>query len=205
MKEKLEELKKRAQNLRFDDIKELDDIIRKTKMYLEKIFPMKFTYSAEVDSISFHPSFYVSGMGDGPYQKSWANGKLELINLLDTRIEELEIELAKQTSSQPEVKVIEKVVKVQDNARVNELIQENNALRKGKSLWNRINWTFLITVSLTVISGTFYLGHLLGNAHFDKEKLELFEKNKDLETRIDSLKKEIGIINNKINESTLKK
>ena len=197
MKEKLEELKTRAQNLRFDDTKELDDIIRKTKMYLEKIFPMKFTYSSEVDSISFHPSFYVSGMGNGPYEKTWANGKQELINLLDTRIEEYEIELAKQPKSQPEVTVIEKVVKVQDNTRINELIQENNELRKSKSLWNQINWTVLITIMLTVIGGTFYLGLSLGNARFDKEKLELFGKNKVLETRIDSLTKKLETVNKK--------
>lgn len=71
MIDKLKELKQRTERLSYNDKKELDDIQRKTKLYIEKAFPNKFTYSGEVDRISFFPSFYVSGMGSEPYIKSW--------------------------------------------------------------------------------------------------------------------------------------
>ena len=198
MTEKLKELKVRAENLRYKDDKELDDIIRKTKMYVEILFPMKLTYAFEIDAIKFEPSYYVSGMGEQSYRESWTSGQQKLINFLDTRIEEKTLEPKAQPRSSHEPKIIEKIVTIQDNSRIDELTQENNALRRSKSLWNRINWSIFIPSLLTVLGGAFILGVYIGKAEFDTEKLELFERNKFLESQNDSLRKEVQLADLKI-------
>lgn len=145
--DKLRELKTRAENLRYKDDQELDDIVRKTKMYVDKMFPMKPTYQSDVDFIMFKPSFLVSGMGEQPYRDSWNSGQQKLINLLDTRIEEKELEInnrPKISQENNETRLIEKIVTVQDSTRIEELIQENTELRKSKSLWSRINWAIFL-------------------------------------------------------------
>jgi hypothetical protein len=200
--EKLEELKSRAESLNYKDEKELDDIIRKTKMYVEKLFPMKPTYESDIVAIKFKPSFYVTGMGDQPYRDSWKNGKQKLINFLDTRIEEKNLELTSKPKTKSEPRIIEKIVTVQDNTRIDELTQENNALRRSKSLWNKINWGIFIPSILTALGGAFFLGNLIGNAKFDTEKLELFENNRLLEKKNDSLIKKLDLANNKIQNLT---
>ncbi|WP_034257805.1 hypothetical protein [Altibacter lentus] len=198
MKEKLSELKSRAQNLRYNDKKELDDIQRKTKMFLEKLFPMKFTYPGEVDSINFYPSYHVSGMGSGPYQEAWSKGKEELINLLDTRIEEADI-LSKQTvESKPKVQVVEKVVTVEDHSKIYELNQEIKALRESKNLWQKMNWTTLITIIISLLGGSFFFGKYVGQVKFEKEKIDLFTENQDLTNLNDSLISVVETQNKKI-------
>jgi hypothetical protein len=199
--DKLKGLKSRAENLSYKDEKELDDIVRKTMMYVDKMFPMNPTYQSDVKYIKFKPSFYVSGMGEQPYRDSWASGKQKLINFLDTRIEEKELELKskpKVRQEDKEPRVIEKIVTVQDNSRIEELTQENTELRKSKSLWNRINWSIFIPSILTALGGAFILGIYIGKAQFDTEKLELFQKNQILNSRNDSLNKEIDSANIKI-------
>ncbi|WP_255079088.1 hypothetical protein [Lacihabitans sp. CCS-44] len=205
MIDKLNELKSRAENLRYNDEKELDDIVRKTIMYVDQIFPMKPTYQSDVKLIKFKPSFYVSGMGEQPYRDSWNSGQQKLINFLDTRIEEKELELKTTTKIEQkylEPRIVEKIVTVQDNARIEDLIQENTELRKSKSLWNRINWAIFIPSILTALGGAFVLGIYIGKAQFDTEKLELFQKNQILENRNDSLNKEADISNIKIQNLT---
>ena len=198
MKEKLSELKSRAQNLRYNDKKELDDIQRKTKMYLEKLFPMKFTYPGEVNSIKFYPSYHVSGMGSGPYQEAWSKGKEKLINLLDTRIEEADI-LSKQTvESKPKVQVVEKVVTVEDHSKIDELNQEIKALRESKNLWQKRNWTALITIIISLLGGSFFFGKYVGQVKFEKEKIDLFTENQDLTNLNDSLNSVVETQNKKI-------
>jgi hypothetical protein len=196
MIDKLEELKSRIQNIRYDDKPELDDIQRKTKLYLEKLFPSKFTYSSEIDRIGFYPSFYVSGMGSQPYIDAWHKGKAELTNLLDTRIEEAKLNvaaLAKIKVDSPALsvveKVVEKVVQVEDYRRINELTQELNAVKAKKSLWERINYFALGGILLTILGGAFFLGKYFGENRFDKEKIDLLFENKNLIQRTDSLNK----------------
>lgn len=200
MTEKLSELKTRAERLRYKDEKELDDILRKTKMYVEKLFPTKFTYSSEIDFIKFKPSFFVSGMGEQPYRDSWSKGQQELINFLDTRIEELKLEQNEKPQKTPKPQVIEKIITVQDNSRIDQLTQENTALRKSKSLWNRINWGIFIPICLTIVGGAYYFGYQNGKAQFDLEKLQLFESNKKYEFKNDSISKELESSNQKIQE-----
>jgi hypothetical protein len=185
MIEKLEELKRRTENLIHKDKNELDDIQRKAKLYLEQLFPNKFTYLGEVDKITFYPSFSFDGMGNQPYIDSWNKGKGQLVNLLDTRIEE-----AKLLTSNPNddnIKIVEKVIQIVDNTRIEELIQEIDALRVSKNLWHRINYFALGTIILTLISGAFFLGKYFGENKFDQQKIDLLFENRELLRKQDSL------------------
>jgi len=189
MIEKLEELKIRAENLNYKDKKELDDIQRKSKLYLEQLFPNKFTYLGEVDKITFFPSFWVDGMGDKPYLESWNKGKEQLVNLLDTRIEE-----AKIITSNPEeenVKIVEKIIQVVDNKRIEELTQELGALKGSKNLWNRINYVTLVSIVISIVSGAFFLGKYFGENKFDQQKIDLLFENKELLKKQDSLSRKV--------------
>jgi hypothetical protein len=189
--EKLQELKTRTERLSYNDKKELDDIQRKTKLYLEKIFTQKFTYPSEVDRISFYPSFYVSGMGNQPYYNSWKQGKEELINLLDTRIEEAKLVISKPKVETENFKLVEKVIQVEDYKRINELTQELNAVKSKKSLWERINYFALVSIILTILGGAFFLGKYFGENRFDQQKIDLLFENKDLANKTDSLSNEL--------------
>ncbi len=199
MVKKLEELKIRTENLIYKDQKELDDIKRKAKLYLEQLFPNKFTYQGEVDKITFFPSFWVDGMGSQPYIDSWNKGKGELLNLIDTRIEE-----AKIITSNPKeenIKIVEKIIQVVDNKRIEELTQELGALKGSKSLWQRINYFALASVIISFVSGAFFLGKYFGENKFDQQKIDLLFENKDLLRKQDSLIKKIE----KVKTDTLKK
>jgi hypothetical protein len=189
--EKLKELKTRTELLSYNDKKELDDIQRKTKLYLERMFPQKFTYPGEVDRISFLPTYYLSGMGNQPYYDSWKQGKEELINLLDTRIEEAKLVISKTKPETENIKVVEKVIQVEDYRRINELTQELNAVKANKSLWGRINYFALVSVILSLLGGAFFLGKYFGENRFDQEKTDLLFENKDLKNRTDSLSNEL--------------
>lgn len=192
MIEKLEELRRRTENLIHMDKNELDDIQRKAKLYLEQLFPNKFTYLGEVDKITFFPSFWVDGMGNQPYIDSWNKGKGQLLNLLDTRIEE-----AKLLTSNPKddnVKIVEKVIQIVDNTRIEELKQELDALKGSKNLWNRINYLGLGTIILTLISGSFFLGKYFGENKFDQQKIDLLFENQELLRKQDSLTMKVELV-----------
>jgi hypothetical protein len=173
--EKILELKKRAEQLNYNDKKELDDLQRKSKMCVEHLFPLKPTYKTEVDTINFYPSFWVDGMGSKVYTDAWENGKQELINYLDTRIEEAKLNI-EHTNSIPK-------------ERVKELEGQVSRLVGKHRLWKKIDLSIFVTVAIAVIGGTFALGYYLGNNHFDKEKLELYNENQRLKVIQDSLSK----------------
>jgi hypothetical protein len=199
MIKKLEELKSRTENLIYKDKNELDDIQRKSKLYLEQLFPNKFTYSGEVDKITFFTSFWVDGMGDKPFIDTWNKGKGQLINLLDTRIEE-----AKLITSNPieeNIKIVEKIIQVVDYKRIDELTQELIALKGVKNLWHRINYFALGTIILTLISGAFFLGKYFGENKFDQQKIDLLFENRELLRKQDSLIRKVE----KIKTDTLNK
>lgn len=185
--ESLITLKSRASQLRYNDTDELDDIMRKTKMILSKLFPLKFTYLSELDKIRYTPYAYASNISPSVSYKAWHDGQQELINLIDTRIEEAKIEFSSKPPLQPRVPYVEKIVKVEDTARIDKLLDENNRLKNGNSLWNRINWTTLLTTTFTIIGGAFVLGYHLGQAKFDKEKLDLSKENEELGKKIEKM------------------
>lgn len=194
MIDKLEELLKRVRHLKYKDNAELDDIKRKTKLYLEQIFPSKFTYPGEVDIISFSLRVSWSGTTDQDRMKAWKKGADQLINLIDTRIVEAKLLAAQPQVQAPRIKSIEKEVKVIDNDKVNALTEElktltekHTTLKNKKNLLQRIGYAIL----LTVLGGTFLLGTFIGGYRFDKEKNELYDKNKELIHTNDSLEKVI--------------
>jgi hypothetical protein len=192
MIQKLEELKIRAEKLIYKDQKELDDIQRKVKLYLEKMFPNKFTYQGEVDKITFFPSFWIDSMGSQPYIDAWNKGKGELVNLLDTRIEEAKLLVS--NSKEEGVNVVERVIQVVDNKRIEELTQELDAVKGSKSLWQRINYFALGTIILTLISGAFFLGKYFGENKFDQQKIDLLFENKELLRKQDSLTRKVELV-----------
>lgn len=111
MIENLKKLKNRAENLQYSDQRELDDIIRKAKLYIGQIFLNKFEYSLEVGLILFKPLTTVYGMDDTHEKnciKAWNDGKKSLINFIDTRIEEYEISIKKEIIRMPKTIIREK-------------------------------------------------------------------------------------------------
>jgi hypothetical protein len=186
--QKILELKKRAEQLNYNDKKELDDLQRKSKMCVENLFPSKHTYKIEVDQIKFYPSYWVDGMGSKVYTDAWENGKQELINFLDTRIEEAKLKV-EHVSTSPKEKIVIKEVHIENKERVLELEAEVSKLENKHRLWKKIDLPLLVTISTAVIGGVFALGYYLGNNHFDKEKLELYNENQRLKVIQDSISK----------------
>lgn len=183
---KLIELKKRAELLRYNDTKELDDLKRKSKMIVESFFPTKLTYTLEVDQIQFYPSYVFDGISSKVYTDAWENGKQQLINFLDTRIEELKLKIENINSTSKERTVVKNVFTI-DTKRIEELESEVLRLNAKQRLWKRIDLTSFFTISATVIGGVFALGYYLGNNHFDKEKLELYNENQRFKVIQDSI------------------
>jgi hypothetical protein len=186
--EKILELKKRAEQLKYNDKKELDDLKRKSKMFVEKMFPLKLTYSLEVDKIRFCPNYVFDSTSSKEFIDAWENGKQELINFLDTRIEEAKLNI-QHTNSIPKERTVIKEVFVKDQERVLELEGEVSRLEGEHRLWKKIDLSIFVTIAIAVIGGTFALGYYLGNNHFDKEKLELYNENQHLKVIQDSLSK----------------
>jgi hypothetical protein len=97
-------------------------------------------------------------MGSQPYIDSWSKGKQELVNLLDTGIIE-----AKLSTSKP------------------------NSINGTKSLLQRINYSTLVPIVISFISGAFFLGMYFGENKFDQKKIDLIFENKELLRKQDSL------------------
>lgn len=187
MIENLENLKSRTQFLNYSDKKELDYIKRKAKMYLEQLFPSKFLYPGEVDAIKFTPLYAVGDTSESEYRKAWNDGKEQLVNLLDTRIEEYKINVRKiqqlqsaqatQVSQSKNIIEIEKIVEVENTQRIQSLTQELDNLRRKKRLWSRLDWSVVVTIFLTLLGGSFLLGKYIGENRFDQEKIQLSDSN----------------------------
>lgn len=198
MIEKLKEQKSRAENLKYSDLKELDDIIRKTKLYLDQLFPDKFGYAIEVSLISFKPSTTVYGMNDTHGKNciiAWNEGKNKLINLIDTRIEEYGLLTKKQNFKFQKPFIKEKIVEVENTDKIIQLQTELNEIRNKKSLFSKINWTAFLSIGITIISGTFLLGKYIGENRFDKEKIELNTENEKINRENSKLNDSIQNLN----------
>lgn len=186
MIEKFKELLQRAKNLSYKDTTELDYIKQKAEMYVDQTFPTKPTYKTDVRYIEFESKMHWSNQGNDRLLRKWEQGKQELVNFLDTRIEELELQNAKENAKKPEVKVVEKIVKVKDEQEVHKLNAELRKVKSRKSLWNRINYLALFSIVATLIGGAFVLGRYFAENRFDKEKIELINDNQRLKTIVDS-------------------
>ena len=192
MIQKLKEQKRRLQILQYNDSSTLDDIIRKTKLYLEQLFPDKPRYGFEVDKINFDPFFTIDGIGK---RSAWDQAQNSLNNLIDTRIEEYELlieqkkfdELKKPQVSLGRPPVIEKIVEVENKDEINRLSNELIELKQTKNLWNKINYGTFIPIIFGLIAGAFGLGYYFGNNKFDQTKIDLTEDKKTLKMKVDSL------------------
>ena len=207
MIEKLKQLKNRAESLKYSDQQELDDIKRKTKLYLEKLFPGKIGYPLEVGFISFKPSTTVYSMDDTHEKnciKAWNDGKNSLVNLIDTRIEEYELSTVKKDFKLPKPIIREKIIEVENTDRIAQLESELNQLRNKKSLWNKINWATFLTIGIAILGGTFLFGKYIGENRFDKEKIELNTQNEMLNKENINLNDSIHTLNRKLKSIELK-
>ena len=199
MIEKLKRQKIRAENLKYSNQQELDDIIRKTKLYLEQLFPSKVEYPFEVADIKFKPLNTIYSMDDKHEQnciKAWNEGKNSLINLIDTRIEEYEILIGSQNSKQSKPIIEEKIITVENTEKINQLRRELAETRGKKTLWNRINWTTFLTLGIAILGGTFWFGKYIGENRFDNEKIELNKENEKLIKQNSNLNDSIQNLNN---------
>jgi hypothetical protein len=197
---KLKALSIRAKKLRYYDTNELDDIIQKTKMLMGILFPIKFTYTSEIDSIKFSPTFYVTGQPQSIDFKKWIEGQQTLINFINTRIEEWELQQNKSNVNKPEYIVTEKIVKVKDDQRIKELELEIQKFKAKRKRMKIATWGSIITVGLAVIGGTFIFGKYFGENKFDQVKINLSNQNKELkdsiviyQNRVENLKDSLNI------------
>lgn len=190
LKEKFIKLLERLKSIKRDDNAELDDIINKIRLYLDKAFPSKTIYHVHLGNISLKipPRQFINN--DIDY---WEKGKRELINFINTRIEELEIMEANQKSD---------IVKTEDTSQIESLSKELDKCKKRKNLWERINWFLLLPIIFSSIVGAFYFGKDFGSNKFDSEKNTLSKNNETLQ---DSLKTTKQILKNTQNELILLK
>lgn len=197
MIEKLKILKKRAEELNYKNNSELDDIIRKTKLYLQQIFPNKITYLHEVDKIKFTPLYSFSDISF--HKDAWQEGVKKLINFIDTRIEEYHI-----ISNEKKIPIIkEKILKIEDTSKINHLNSELEKCQKKKRLLQKKDWTKLLGVGLVVLGGTFSFGKYVGENRFDQRKIDLSNENENFSKKNNQLRKTITIL--KSNIDSLKK
>ena len=113
----LKKVLERAKALPFNDTKELDDIIRKSILALENLFPFK-SYNIDIKYIRFSELHY-SQVPESTLIKEWNDGKNKLINLLDTAI--LDLKVSSENAIAQPTKTNEKIVPSVDNPELKEV------------------------------------------------------------------------------------
>jgi len=89
--ELLQGLRTDVEALQYDDYDNLDAYRRRTDMLARRIFGENSKYVEDIPHIRFSPSITFGGMTDADYIPSWNSGRAELVNLIDTMIEELSL------------------------------------------------------------------------------------------------------------------
>ena len=84
-------LQKEVEAIEFLNEEQRDAAIRRTEMLARRIFGEDSKYLEDVSQIRFHPMVYTSGMTREDYRPSWESGKSNLLNLVNTMIEEVSI------------------------------------------------------------------------------------------------------------------
>ncbi|GIM32725.1 TIR domain-containing protein [Paraclostridium bifermentans] len=87
--ELLRSLLEKTKNLKFEDSAELDDLMKKSELYIRKVFGENSKYIKEIHNISFYPMVYPSS--DDMKFDCWHGGKIKFTNTINTMIEELVI------------------------------------------------------------------------------------------------------------------
>lgn len=96
--ELLDEFKVQVKSLVYKDLEALDKINRKGKMLISNLYGRESDYLKDFDNISFYPSFAPS---DDTYKHhKWEQGKIQIVNLLNTMIEESELFGAKNEKTE---------------------------------------------------------------------------------------------------------
>lgn len=85
--ELLRGLLEKAENLKFGDDAELDELRKKSELYIRKVFGEDSKYIKEIHNISFHPMVFPSS--HDIKVDFWGRGKTKFINTINTMIEEL--------------------------------------------------------------------------------------------------------------------
>ena len=119
----LEGLIQRVNGLQFGSDGELDDIKRKAKMVLKNLMPTEL-YWTEVDTIKFEV-YRVGNVAPPVRMHDWKKGQRELLNLLDTALQDY------QLNPHNHLPLKEKVIKVQDDTKINEIKQEFALYKKS--------------------------------------------------------------------------
>jgi hypothetical protein len=184
--DKFKELKQRAVDLRYNQTMEQDDLMRKTELYVSECFKFSVNYQNSLSNIKFTPLYSFGSTSIEIRESAWENGRQQLVNFLDTRIEELAIKSKPAQGSVTE-KLVEKVY-VKDVHKIEELSAEITALKAKKRLWNRVDYTLLTTIFIAFVGGAFLFGLYFGNNRFDKEKIQLYNENILLKEQIDSFR-----------------
>lgn len=92
-KQLLEELLNQARNIRTRNSDDLDAFRRRFYIVIKSLFGKDSEYIDEMSKISFLPRFFSSNTNkEHAYNHSWATGKNKTVNLINSIIEELEIE-----------------------------------------------------------------------------------------------------------------
>jgi hypothetical protein len=129
----------RAKSLSYNDYDTLDDIVRKGKMTLENLMPTKL-YSIEIGQIKFS-NHYIVSMPESTYRKDWEKGQNKLINLLDTAIQDFEIQ-SKIPKTEPREIIKERIIEIKDESEINTLKGEFRVYKQAVK-----NWSLFITFS----------------------------------------------------------
>ena len=146
----LKEQHARAQALTYNDHDTLDDIVRKGTMALENLMPIKM-YSYEIKHIKFS-NLYIGSTPKSTYKNDWDKGKNELINLLDTAIQDYDIQ-SKKPKPEPRVIIRERIVQVKDETAINELKGEFGIYKLGVKNWSLF---ILFTIVASVLIWLFF-------------------------------------------------
>ena len=83
-------------------------LIDKAKMYIKKCFGDTSEYQKRIDAISFHPIMFTTDTPTYVFVNSFNRGREELVSLIETMIEDIEISIAEEAE--------QKVQPVFDNA-----------------------------------------------------------------------------------------
>lgn len=89
--ELIQSLLNQARELPHRDNQKLDALVKRTEMIIGKVFGENSSYKTHLNKIWFSPGVYYTGMPDSNYDKSFKSGMGELINLINTMLEDVQL------------------------------------------------------------------------------------------------------------------
>jgi RimJ/RimL family protein N-acetyltransferase len=101
--ELIEGLARSIQDLRYDDSAKLDDIRRRAKLVIRKVFGENSRYLGKLGKIRFMPMVVSTGQDNEPlYRSAWRSGQQEMLHFFNGMLEDLQLsyDLAKAQDTQ---------------------------------------------------------------------------------------------------------